>query len=199
MAPPDYYPPRKAPMFQSPSRGGRLCGCNAVGKLWVDSTCFSPLHEGDASVAARARLTALRMIVVSVPFTRGTPLWRWTSRCQTCGYWVSVPFTRGTPLWPSRRMGRRTRLPSFSPLHEGDASVALAIEISTLPSSNVSVPFTRGTPLWREASAGMGDQQRQRFSPLHEGDASVALDDIRRLGDGAYVSVPFTRGTPLWR
>ena len=61
---------------QSPSRGGRLCG-------------GQKLAAGDEDDP------------VSVPFTRGTPLW---------------PFT------PSRKMD--SAFAGFSPLHEGDASVA---------------------------------------------------------------------------
>ena len=37
---------------------------------------FSPLHEGDASVAYARLPRPQAAILVSVPFTRGTPLWR---------------------------------------------------------------------------------------------------------------------------
>ncbi len=61
----------------------------------------------------------------------------------------------------------------FSPLHEGDTSVAA----QTLRCEGVYM---------------------NRFSPLHEGDTSVALL-LRVLGGGGPgVSVPFTRGTPPW-
>ena len=36
--------------FQSPSRGGHLCGFPPAAAMLVDG--FSPLHEGDTSVAA---------------------------------------------------------------------------------------------------------------------------------------------------
>ena len=63
---------------------------------------------------------------------------------------VSVPFTRGTPLWRPGPPGPGAPSHRFSPLHEGDASVA-----------------------WHDQP---GTFYYNRFSPLHEGDASVALN-----------------------
>ena len=67
------------------------------------SVGFSPLREGDTSVAAGAG-DALDGGIVSVPFARGTPPWR-----------------------------RHHRPPNyipqgFSPLREGDTSVAVRVE-----------------------------------------------------------------------
>ena len=156
---------------------------------------FSPLHEGDTSVA-QADCGSSWLLTVSVPFTRGTPLWprAWGWICPTCN--VSVPFTRGTPLWRGSGNSRGCLVRCFSPLHEGDTSVAQLSPISGITNSPVSVPFTRGTPLWQLARL-LRDLAHRRFSPLHEGDTSVALNRIEpRLL--LRVSVPFTRGTPLW-
>ena len=208
--------------FQSPSRGGRLCGPGF-------------------------RRRGLCRVRVSVPFTRGTPLWRGSRAFGLRSGRVSVPFTRGTPLWRRKRRPKLGPWPGFSPLHEGDASVAgtgrrrardrhrfsplhegdasvamARVRLCGRPIL-VSVPFTRGTPLWHPSGGvdALGNEQFQSpsrggrlcgilsdfgypypcpgFSPLHEGDASVALS-CAEAGDGVgQVSVPFTRGTPLWR
>ena len=118
------------------------------------STSFSPLHEGDTSVARCQTLRRPMRSSVSVPFTRGTPPWRWLTASNTGPViTVSVPFTRGTPPWPHRQ------------------PVAAA-------SMQVSVPFTRGTPPWRRTI-----RTRHRFSPLHEGDTSVAASSPAMLAD----------------
>ena len=300
--------------FQSPSRGGHLCGYPwrraAVSPcpvsvpftrgtpLWPTvravracsfAQCFSPLHEGDTSVAMRNQGPPWRKFwfqspsrgghlcgaawhyprgrrtPVSVPFTRGTPLWRCNVRgAMLARSHVSVPFTRGTPLWPLLHVGSAENTLLFqSPSRGGHLCGALPSSSSEIgpiafqsPSrgghlcgdrvirdalceSLVSVPFTRGTPLWPSFGAG-GDATARGFSPLHEGDTSVAscrgcADDprpgfqspsrgghlcgrvfhgLRRLSfsplhegdtsvasqslDRLRVSVPFTRGTPLW-
>ena len=85
---------------------------------------------------------------------------------------VSVPFTRGTPPWPLPCSYQMAVYPSFSPLHEGDTSVATAEEVKGL--------------------------QILSFSPLHEGDTSVAASASFRIDAHTLVSVPFTRGTPPW-
>ena len=69
--------------FQSPSRGGRLCGSPRLGLRGTRNSGFSPLHEGDASVA-----------------------WRPESGAASAAF-------------------------CFSPLHEGDASVAMAFLVGT--------------------------------------------------------------------
>src|ERR1035441_4659829 len=61
----------------------------------------------------------------------------------------------------------------FSPLHEGDTSVARDGAQLWMPPNGVSVPFTRGTPPWLRL-AGAGLEVPRGFSPLHEGDTSVA-------------------------
>ena len=208
--------------FQSPSRGGHLRGVRTIG----------PDPQGAG---------------VSVPFTRGTPPWRNASGedraehllfqspsrgghlrgmlCPNVYYLlgVSVPFTRGTPPWPERAGLEDGISASFSPLHEGDTSVARNARCMWLGTYRVSVPFTRGTPPWPRAVIGpsvnvtpfqspsRGGHLRgaidpvpappitTSFSPLHEGDTSVAPAPAAPGLQGCQVSVPFTRGTPPWR
>ena len=112
-------------------------------------------------------------VLVSVPFTRGTPLWRQTT-CETSSAGRFQSPSRGGRLCGGARCSiaaNRTRC--FSPLHEGDASVATV-------------------QICRNAS------QPPSFSPLHEGDASVARSITSSCPSRPIVSVPFTRGTPLW-
>ena len=45
---------------------------------------------------------------------------------------VSVPFTRGTPLWLIHEEPFRDCVLRFSPLHEGDTSVALYLQVAGL-------------------------------------------------------------------
>ena len=109
---------------------------------------FSPLHEGDTSVARGHSRGIPGIQSVSVPFTRGTPPWLIRVSRAVSYFFVSVPFTRGTPPWPHFRVG----------------SAKLFC---------VSVPFTRGTPPWPRPLATANDTLPS-FSPLHEGDTSVA-------------------------
>ena len=189
----------RACMFQSPSRGGRLCGV-------ASSKCPS------------------RILFVSVPFTRGTPLWRWRPRLWSYRPPMFQSPSRGGRLCGPCLAPFRTRPEQrFSPLHEGDASVAAQDVCAPTVALSVSVPFTRGTPLWPSSAldedswrpgfqspsrggrlcggqVGLGQvgpvqvfqspsrggrlcgprppqlqwRFRPRFSPLHEGDASVA-------------------------
>jgi len=89
-------------------------------------------------------------------------------------FWrVSVPFTRGTPPWQLRTRLLRRRRRGFSPLHEGDTSVAGSFLLMLPTGWLVSVPFTRGTPPWHAATVKLAIRI-DRFSPLHEGDTSVA-------------------------
>ena len=61
---------------------------------------------------------------------------------------VSVPFARGTPLWQKSIISNALILLCFSPLREGDTSVARCTH-----------------PSYRKGKC---------FSPLREGDTSVA-------------------------
>src|ERR1039458_9652683 len=158
--------------FQSPSRGGHLRGPGFQGCARFHGQSFSPLHEGDTSVAVER---AIR-VVLAVRFSplhegdtsvarrfalgyrslprfqspsRGGHLRGFTHTLNIPLYRVSVPFTRGTPPWPLHYPPWLPCLLSFSPLHEGDTSVAF---LETLPDVHVI----------------------QCFSPLHEGDTSVA-------------------------
>ena len=137
-------------MFQSPSRGGHLRGFTTMPSGTVAAFSFSPLHEGDTSVAHRRAGWRLRTMRVSVPFTRGTPPWPLQRAHRRC-----PPFSfqspsrgghlRGEPQGAPKRKG----VPSFSPLHEGDTSVAIRARCFARQLDRVSVPFTRGTPPWR--------------------------------------------------
>ena len=142
--------------FQSPSRGGHLRGSLVAASWRYFFFCFSPLHEGDTSVALGGRVWSGRRRLVSVPFTRGTPPW----------LAHAAPFAR--------------EFKSFSPLHEGDTSVARKSRDEVHGGVRVSVPFTRGTPPWLWIQKKM-HTRFQRFSPLHEGDTSVATLEGHRL------------------
>ena len=136
------------PTFQSPSRGGHLRGPVPGRSRHRIAVGFSPLHEGDTSVAVAS------------------------TTCRPENATVSVPFTRGTPPWPGAMMGVRYDIVSFSPLHEGDTSVAqllahlrkLIARFSPLHEGDTSVAFDSAGPVL----------EWLRFSPLHEGDTSVA-------------------------
>ena len=218
----------KASKFQSPSRGGHLRGLLPRASADSGSPCFSPLHEGDTSVAVEFQILYDGGQLVSVPFTRGTPPWpehpagggRRSSAFQSPsrgghlrgnlrihrrlpGYWFQSPsrggHLRGLRLHPDFGFAYF----GFSPLHEGDTSVAAWAPRATQPNVQVSVPFTRGTPPWRTgrhaaALPGIWFQSPSRgghlrgagklltkavyrvgFSPLHEGDTSVARGSRR--------------------
>ena len=69
-------------------------------------------------------------------------------------FYVSVPFTRGTPPWRVKPRRAGATMCRFSPLHEGDTSVAsIPVDSGSLMLS-VSVPFTRGTPPWQRWKLG---------------------------------------------
>ena len=189
---------RRRTEFQSPSRGGRLCGCTDMVYCHYRLHTFQSPSRGGRLCGGQRGRQGHAGAHVSVPFTRGTPLWLKT-----------VPFLRIDPI-------------CFSPLHEGDASVAQAGGEGAGEQRHVSVPFTRGTPLWyvnsppvfldhtegfsplHEGDASVANRRGREslqdpgFSPLHEGDASVARRRPRKSRKCIRVSVPFTRGTPLW-
>ena len=112
--------------FQSPSRGGHLRGSTRRKRESRCLRCFSPLHEGDTSVAGA--IDSSLQIVMGFAFqspSRGGHLRGTVDSCAQRGTAsVSVPFTRGTPPWPAGSMASMTGLTCFSPLHEGDTSVA---------------------------------------------------------------------------
>ena len=161
------------PQFQSPSRGGHLCGCEVLDVGGAVRERFSPLHEGDTSVA-QLTLPDERWYCSFSPLHEGdTSVARALATGLGVGVYVSVPFTRGTPLWPRRsrsfaRSIRRFQSPSRGGHLCGEVRVAVHALLQI-----VSVPFTRGTPLWRAALPQEG-AALPRFSPLHEGDTSVA-------------------------
>ena len=134
--------------FQSPSRGGHLRGTKPLDCQGVKLDGFSPLHEGDTSVALTYGQHEAVLRGFSPLHEGDTSVAHIGGMGQSPEYLVSVPFTRGTPPW--RACARRP--------HQR---------------SNVSVPFTRGTPPWRTHSR-CSTWSIRRFSPLHEGDTSVA-------------------------
>jgi len=86
--------------FQSPSRGGHLRGFARAGRRAAALSSFSPLHEGDTSVAEFSALCSAAITEFQSP-SRGGHL-------------------RGSAVRTAAPVGP----PSFSPLHEGDTSVA---------------------------------------------------------------------------
>src|ERR1019366_3048802 len=189
--------------FQSPSRGGHLRGSRRQADFTFCHSSFSPLHEGDTSVAIalsapqganlqfqspsrgghlrghqgqQSKTPLLRL--VSVPFTRGTPPWRLRRWWRTRRRPVSVPFTRGTPPWrrfdPSPRVIIRFQSPSRGGHLRGTGTVA-----ASWSGTSVSVPFTRGTPPWHwylTAAGGTMFQSPSRGGHLRGGSAGVARD-----------------------
>ena len=120
----------RAYTFQSPSRGGHLCGLN--GPSDGPQIGFQSPSRGGHLCGLRLVPRDRSGITVSVPFTRGTPLWLYRADAWTARHSVSVPFTRGTPLWPTDADGLDSA------------------------QSHVSVPFTRGTPLWPQPMTAIG-------------------------------------------
>ena len=100
--------------------------CAAPGSCETDAPGFSPLREGDTSVAVQVLAIEYPAFSFQSP-SRGGHL-RGTShpaRLAPLTSHVSVPFARGTPPW-LRAVDADTALPlfGFSPLREGDTSVA---------------------------------------------------------------------------
>ena len=85
----------------------------------------------------------------------------------------------------------------FSPLHEGDTSVAQDSGDVAHAVRECFSPLHEGDTSVASAMDSTGNN-RSRFSPLHEGDTSVAHALQRVASHGKLVSVPFTRGTPPW-
>ena len=160
-------------VFQSPSRGGHLCGALVLADseahvdvsvpftrgtpLWLSVATgggfavpgFSPLHEGDTSVANGASGAGVFVCTMFQSPSRGGHLCGDAKpRPTVAQILVSVPFTRGTPLWRCLALSTWTPDTGFSPLHEGDTSVAMISGGRATVHHLVSVPFTRGTPLW---------------------------------------------------
>jgi len=157
---------------------------------------FSPLREGDTSVATLGPAPWLERPGFQSPsrggHLRGPP----TRPGRSVVGRVSVPFARGTPPWPAYGGSNARREHGFSPLREGDTSVARRRRwlVSARPGFS---PLREGdTSVARMLPAR--PTRFNRFSPLREGDTSVATHKF--LQSGSYlVSVPFARGTPPWR
>ena len=106
--------------FQSPSRGGHLRGPFKTIIIVVLVVGFSPLHEGDTSVAV------LNVVILYQPFTRFSPLHEGD--------------TSVAPLPGRPQRGR----PGFSPLHEGDTSVASVACCSAMSCNSSFSPLHEG-------------------------------------------------------
>src|ERR1019366_5657041 len=108
--------------FQSPSRGGHLRGlAAAVIAMWAymfQSPSRGGHLRGTGTVAASWSGTS-----VSVPFTRGTPPWHWYLTAAG-GTMFQSPSRGGHLRGGSAGVARDKAHLSFSPLHEGDTSVA---------------------------------------------------------------------------
>jgi len=140
-----------ATMFQSPSRGGHLRG-RGRGRRWPRGSRVSvpftrgtppwrrvrraaPLEDGEFQSPSRGghlrgrggRRGCGATCIVSVPFTRGTPPWPDGRVYRLECVEVSVPFTRGTPPWHRVAVAGSDPPLGFSPLHEGDTSVASGV------------------------------------------------------------------------
>ena len=63
-------------VFQSPSRGGRLCGSGRVRRAPAKQSLFQSPSRGGRLCGIDEDFDGLVTMIVSVPFTRGTPLWR---------------------------------------------------------------------------------------------------------------------------
>ena len=233
-------------LFQSPSRGGHLRG-GSRRRLWKsmfpvsvpfargtppwrigssvtrwDSSGFSPLREGDTSVAGRRQLHSTDGRNVSVPFARGTPPWlpaieddatspfkfqspsrgghlRGRVDSEEIERWVrvSVPFARGTPPW----------LALYTPPFRS-ASVSVPFARGTppwqwprrglrCPTTTVSVPFARGTPPWHRGGV-RGAGQGSKFQSPSRGGHLRGKRNMTLKQKLHFVSVPFARGTPPW-
>ena len=137
--------------------------------------CFSPLHEGDTSVArgtgSRSRRVHERFSPLHEGDTSVAPEARRRSFVTVPGFSPLHEGDTSVALHSLRALQWRPE--SFSPLHEGDTSVAIAQTEVNDAYISVSVPFTRGTPPWR-CECQLELIKQLGFSPLHEGDTSVA-------------------------
>ena len=136
------------------------------------SNCFSPLHEGDTSVAPMSPWLREVAAPFQSPSRGGHLCGRYLEELPLSYSPVSVPFTRGTPLWLLNTSRQSNYLICFSPLHEGDTSVAPGCD-----------PLQRG---------------RSQFQSPSRGGHLCGPPSARPNRQGQNVSVPFTRGTPLW-
>ncbi len=139
---------RRCP-FQSPSRGGHLRGLSVTGPLAPRNYGFSPLHEGDTSVATRRRRYGDELSMFQSPSRGGHLRGGRDKSSSRRGTEFQSPSRGGHLRGVNNRHSPLRNLQGFSPLHEGDTSVA---RYSTSPTAASS----------------------SRFSPLHEGDTSVA-------------------------
>ena len=135
--------------FQSPSRGGHLRGLAhaASGASWERG--FSPLHEGDTSVAVPRMIRSARFSRFQSP-SRGGHL-----RGPPTG---SVPYHSHLFQSPSR----------------GGHLRGAAIKVSGVSNYEFQSP-SRGGHLRGPGTPASAPYRRRCFSPLHEGDTSVAM------------------------
>ena len=65
-----------------------------------------------------------RSVPVSVPFTRGTPPWHWQTDCHSKLIFRFSPLHEGDTSVAASYLPMIAQISGFSPLHEGDTSVA---------------------------------------------------------------------------
>ena len=153
--------------FQSPSRGGHLCGVGTLRTSAAADHRFSPLHEGDTSVAQTC-IPADRSERFS-PLHEGDTSVAQLRICDRAVTGFQSPSRGGHlcgQLAPAVAYDVQMR---FSPLHEGDTSVAPRSPDAPTRSTCVSVPFTRGTPLWLGTAAGLHYRDLTFQSPSRGG------------------------------
>src|ERR1035437_2234203 len=111
---------------------------NIAGKRLLSGTAISPAARNRTRLLAiPGRLSqclrrAVRFWLTAAPARVGAAGRRYESRTlggirarrSFRGLLFSVPFTRGTPPWRRRLVGGAHHALCFSPLHEGDTSVA---------------------------------------------------------------------------
>jgi hypothetical protein len=133
--------------LQSPSRGGHLRGACAKRPV-LERLSFSPLREGDTSVATWLRWRGTRWEVVSVPFARGTPPWRRAIVVPTDGPQFQSP-SRGGHLRGTQLLGNIFRTMQFQSPSRGGHLRGCSPRSRESTENRVSVPFATGKPPWR--------------------------------------------------
>ena len=135
--------------FQSPSRGGHLRGIVKMRAKRGLKSGFSPLREGDTSVAGEEVTEPRQFFTFQSPSRGGHLRGPQRRKVQMNVNRFQSP-SRGGHLRGNFRDSTWKRFSvRFSPLREGDTSVAFPQALQPAPRLLVSVPFARGTPPWQ--------------------------------------------------
>ena len=161
------------------------------------SFCFSPLREGDTSVAWAWTFRPEHIICFS-PLREGdTSVANRSASPAVLISWFQSPSRGGHLRGNPAGISAGSQSFGFSPLREGDTSVANVNSSTYRPRCLVSVPFARGTPPWLSTLADsawcLWFQSPSRGGHLRGRRRSLAP------GSSVFVSVPFARGTPPWQ